>query len=55
MVQGGGFDSSSFVPAPDVLAPIVNEAKFGLSNTFGTIAMARTDDPNRYNQLELIT
>jgi cyclophilin family peptidyl-prolyl cis-trans isomerase len=44
MVQGGGF-------APDMseaptMPPVKNEAKNGLRNERGTIAMARTNDPN---------
>ena len=44
MVQGGGF-------SPDykrkmTQAPIMNEADNGLSNTRGSIAMARTNDPH---------
>ena len=44
MIQGGGFK-------PDMLQkstrePIENEAKNGLSNEVGTIAMARTMDPH---------
>ncbi|MDD5063800.1 MAG: peptidylprolyl isomerase [Phycisphaerae bacterium] len=44
MIQGGGFDTSLNRPA--VLDPIINESNNGLSNLRGTIAMARTDDPN---------
>jgi len=48
MVQGGGF-TKDFVQKP-TKAPVVNEAeqssKAGLLNTPGTIAMARTSDPN---------
>lgn len=44
MIQGGGF-------TPDMVKkptgdPIGNEASNGLSNTRGTIAMARTNDPH---------
>ena len=44
MIQGGGF-------LPDMMQkatrePIENEAKNGLSNTAGSIAMARTMDPH---------
>ena len=44
MIQGGGF-------APDMsqkktMAPIKNEATNGLKNLKGTLAMARTPDPN---------
>jgi peptidyl-prolyl cis-trans isomerase B (cyclophilin B) len=48
MIQGGGF-GTDFKQKP-TRAPIVNEAeqssKAGLLNTPGTIAMARTGDPN---------
>ena len=44
MVQGGGFDTS-FSQLP-TKAPIQNEADNGVSNARGTVAMARTSDPN---------
>jgi peptidyl-prolyl cis-trans isomerase A (cyclophilin A) len=44
MIQGGGYDAE-FTKKP-TRAPIENEAKNGLSNEPGTIAMARTSDPN---------
>jgi peptidyl-prolyl cis-trans isomerase B (cyclophilin B) len=48
MIQGGGFDGS-FKQKP-TRPPIANEAqagvKGGLTNTIGTIAMARTADPS---------
>jgi peptidyl-prolyl cis-trans isomerase B (cyclophilin B) len=48
MVQGGGFDKS--FQQKRTRAPIVNEAqqgvKAGLKNEVGTLAMARTADPN---------
>jgi len=48
MIQGGGF-TADFSPKP-TRPPIVNEAemssKAGLKNAPGTIAMARTSDPN---------
>jgi peptidyl-prolyl cis-trans isomerase B (cyclophilin B) len=44
MAQGGGFDTSFNQKA--VHAPIQNEADNGLSNTRGSIAMARTNDPH---------
>jgi cyclophilin family peptidyl-prolyl cis-trans isomerase len=44
MVQGGGFDAQ--LNQKRVGPPIVNEAKNGLRNERGTIAMARTNDPN---------
>ncbi|MEY5012638.1 MAG: hypothetical protein RLZ22_900 [Verrucomicrobiota bacterium] len=47
MIQGGGFESKdgTLVEKPSG-KPIVNEGKNGLKNTRGTIAMARTNDPN---------
>jgi len=44
MAQGGGFDTSFNQKA--VHAPIKNEANNGLANSRGTLAMARTNDPN---------
>ena len=44
MIQGGGF-SVDFVQK-QTRAPIPNEAGNGLRNEVGTIAMARTNDPN---------
>jgi peptidyl-prolyl cis-trans isomerase B (cyclophilin B) len=44
MAQGGGFDAA-FREKP-TRAPIVNEGKNGLKNARGTIAMARTNDPD---------
>ena len=41
MIQGGGFDTSG--KQKETLAPIKNEAKNGLTNKRGTIAMARTN------------
>ena len=44
MIQGGGFDAAmNKKPTRD---PIENEAKNGLSNERGTLAMARTGDPH---------
>ncbi|WP_299786872.1 peptidylprolyl isomerase [uncultured Shewanella sp.] len=44
VVQGGGLDlKQEEKPYAD---PIVNESGNGLSNTFGTIAMARDNDPH---------
>ena len=47
MIQGGGFESKdgTLVEKP-AGKPIVNEGKNGLKNSRGTIAMARTNDPN---------
>ena len=44
MAQGGGFDAK--FNQKQTLAPIKNEADNGLVNARGTVAMARTNDPN---------
>ncbi|WP_300477067.1 peptidylprolyl isomerase [Shewanella sp.] len=44
MIQGGGFTAK--MKEKPTHEPIVNEANKGLSNTIGTIAMARTDAPH---------
>ena len=44
MAQGGGFDTS--FNQKTTHAPIKNEADNGLKNKRGSIAMARTSDPN---------
>lgn len=44
MIQGGGFDSS--LKQKPTRPPIENEAKNGLRNEAGTIAMARTSNPH---------
>ena len=44
MVQGGGFDAD--MKQKSTRAPIENEAKNGLRNEAGTLAMARTADPH---------
>ena len=44
MAQGGGFDTN--FNQKTVHAPINNEANNGLLNSRGTLAMARTNDPN---------
>ncbi|MCK9388403.1 MAG: peptidylprolyl isomerase [Sulfuritalea sp.] len=44
MIQGGGF--SPDMKQKDARAPIQNEAKNGLKNELGTLAMARTGDPH---------
>ncbi len=44
MIQGGGFEPGMHQKPTG--APIVNEASNGLDNAPGTIAMARTSDPN---------
>jgi len=44
MIQGGGFDASMTQKA--TRSPIENEAKNGLKNRRGTLAMARTMEPH---------
>ena len=44
MIQGGGMDVNMIEKTTK--APIVNEASNGLKNNRGTLAMARTSDPN---------
>ena len=44
MIQGGGFTAN--LQQKPTRAPIVNEASNGLKNLRGTIAMARTPNPN---------
>ncbi len=44
MIQGGGF--SSDMAKKETRPPIKNEAKNGLKNKRGSIAMARTSDPH---------
>ena len=44
MVQGGGFTAD--MKTKQTRPAIVNEAKNGLKNDRGTLAMARTQDPN---------
>jgi len=44
MIQGGGFTAD--LRQKQTKAPVANEANNGLSNTRGTIAMARTGDPH---------
>ena len=44
MIQGGGFDRR--LDRKQTLAPVVNESGNGLSNLRGSLAAARTDDPN---------
>ena len=44
MIQGGGFEPG--MKQKPTGAPIKNEADNGLKNEAGTIAMARTQDPN---------
>jgi cyclophilin family peptidyl-prolyl cis-trans isomerase len=44
MIQGGGFTAD--YAQKDTRAPVENEAKNGLKNLRGTIAMARTSAPH---------
>jgi peptidyl-prolyl cis-trans isomerase A (cyclophilin A) len=44
MIQGGGFTPD--LKQKDTRAPIQNEARNGLKNQTGTLAMARTSDPH---------
>ncbi|MDX9785733.1 MAG: peptidylprolyl isomerase [Desulfobacterales bacterium] len=44
MIQGGGFTPD--MAQKDTRGPVNNEADNGLSNSRGTIAMARTNDPH---------
>ncbi len=44
MIQGGGFEKD--MTEKKTRAPIVNESMNGLKNLKGTIAMARTSDPD---------
>ena len=44
MAQGGGYDAN--YREKSTRSPIVNEGKNGLKNDRGTIAMARTNDPD---------
>jgi len=46
MIQGGGFADGMREKREGQLAPIKNEGGNGLSNQRGTIAMARTNDPD---------
>ena len=44
MIQGGGFTAE--MAQDKTRDPIINEADNGLKNERGTVAMARTNDPN---------
>lgn len=44
MVQGGGFDENGIQKKTN--SPIILESNNGLKNEIGTVAMARTSDPN---------
>lgn len=46
MIQGGGLDDQMRDKTEGERPPIQNESRNGLSNLRGTIAMARTNDPN---------
>jgi peptidyl-prolyl cis-trans isomerase A (cyclophilin A) len=46
MIQGGGLDENLREKKEGLRPPIKNEAGNGLPNQRGTIAMARTSDPN---------
>jgi peptidyl-prolyl cis-trans isomerase A (cyclophilin A) len=46
MIQGGGFDENMTVKTTGQHPPIKLESKNGLKNVTGTIAMARTGNPN---------
>ena len=44
MIQGGGFDTG--MQQKPTGEPVQNEADNGLKNDYGTVAMARTNDPH---------
>jgi len=46
MIQGGGFAAGNPIQEKETRDPIQNEAGNGLKNERGTLAMARTSDPN---------
>src|SRR5207249_807705 len=46
MIQGGGFEPDMTERRQTLRPPIKNEAANGLTNARGTLAMARTNDPN---------
>ena len=46
MIQGGGFDKNLDKKTTGMMPPIKNEWKNSLKNLRGTIAMARTSDPD---------
>lgn len=46
MIQGGGFEASDTIKQKPTKAQIKNESDNGLKNDRGTLAMARTNDPN---------
>ncbi len=45
MIQGGGYENGTY-REKKTRPPVQNEAKNGLKNDLGTIAMARTPDPH---------
>lgn len=45
MIQGGGYEGGSY-REKKTRPPVPNEAKNGLKNDLGTVAMARTPDPH---------
>lgn len=46
MIQGGGFEAAVPIKQKPTKDPIINESENGLKNDRGTLAMARTNDPN---------
>ena len=46
MIQGGGLNDKMEEKRRGIQPPIKNESSNGLSNAKGTIAMARTNNPN---------
>ncbi len=48
MIQGGGFalEADGTIKQKDTKDPVQNEAKNGVKNARGTVAMARTSDPH---------
>lgn len=48
IIQGGGFDAEMEQRTP-IRPPIILEARNGLKNVRGAVAMARTSDPNSAN------
>lgn len=46
MIQGGGFTASDPIKEKPTKPPIINESDNGLKNERGTLAMARTPNPN---------
>jgi len=46
LIQGGGYRPGGYLRPDGLRPPIINESYNGLKNLRGTIAMARTTDPN---------